>query len=172
VGIRRLTTTPTEPPIVAVDQNEDGKTSTVQVLSPEAVGKGRRRLIISPLVNKKFDEWLRSSRSKVFERKMLPIAGLQRYYQKRKDAYVAREGSPDAFDQAFDDMDISVAVDGWSSLDAELAKYLHEDVGRRDEAPTAKFWCYGNRDEIRKLLSSVSRDGKEGGAGLWKDIFG
>jgi len=133
--------------IVVMDQDgEGGRASTIQVLKPEAAGKGRRKLTISPLVNKKFYEWLRSSRSKIFKRKMLPIAGLQRYYQKRKDAYVAQGGSPDAFDQAFDDVDISVAVDGWSSLDAELAKHLHEDVGRRDEAPTAK--------ELKEIIRS------------------
>ena len=148
------TKTPAKQPIVVMDQDgEGGRTSTIQVLGPEVAGggKGRRKLTINPLVSKKFYEWLRSSRSKIFKRKMLPIAGLQRYYQKRKDAYVARGGSPDAFDQAFDEVDISVAVDGWSSLDAELAKYLHEDIGKGEEIPTAK--------ELKEMIKS--HEGKE-----------
>jgi hypothetical protein len=143
-------------PIPIMDQDgEGGRTSTIQVLKPEVAGgvKGRRKLAISPLVSKKFYEWLRSSRSKIFKRKMLPIAGLQRYYQKRKDAYVARGGSPDAFDQAFDDVDIAVAVDGWSSLDAELAKHLHEDIGKREEAPTAK--------ELKEMVKSHEEQERE-----------
>jgi hypothetical protein len=84
---------------------------------------------------------------------MLSIAGLQRCCQERKDAYVAQGGSPDAFDQAFDDVDISVAVDGWSSLDAELAKYLHEDIGKGEEIPTVK--------ELKEMIKSHEEQERE-----------
>jgi hypothetical protein len=127
--------------------------STVQVFKPKDTGEGRRKLTISPLVNKKFYEWLRSSRSKIFKRKILPVGGLQRYYERRKADYVSRGGSPDAFDQAFDDVDISVAVDEWSSLDAELAKHLHEDIGKREEDTTAK--------ELKEKIKSYEEQERE-----------
>jgi len=82
-----------------------------------------RGLIIDPVVRTKYKEWLQAS-ERWRNRKMLPIGSLQKYYESRKDAFVAEGGDADVFDDRFYHIDMAQAVDGWLDLDRELQKHF------------------------------------------------
>jgi len=124
----------------------------------------RERLTIDPLVREKYEEWLRQfheDRARGSKRPMLPIGALQRYYETRKAAFIEAGGSPDAFDEGFDKVDMSVAVDGWRDLDSELrrhniwARSQEEEIQRIRE----KAMEHEKRErEIEKLIEQYERD--------------
>jgi len=80
-------------------------------------------LIIDPLVRTKYKEWLQATKN-WRNRKMLPIGSLQKYYESRREAFVAEGGDADVFDDLFYRIDMAQAVDGWLDLDKELKKHF------------------------------------------------
>jgi len=90
---------------------------------PSRSSKIRGPLVIDPLVRTKYREWLEASRH-WRNRKMLPIGSLQKYYESRREAFVAEGGDADVFDDLFYRIDMAQAVDGWIDLDKELKKHF------------------------------------------------
>lgn len=76
------------------------------------------------MLKRKYAEWINAKRQLEKETgqklRMLPYPALVGYFHRRKDDFTRQGGDPDIFDDAFADIDISVASDSWYDLDGEL----------------------------------------------------
>jgi hypothetical protein len=93
-----------------------------------------------------YDTWMKQ---KSESQTLLPYPGLISYYNTRKEGYVKEGGDVDIFDDAFSDIDVAVATDGWYDLDGELEE-VHILTLPEDYSDPAVEYFIGLVDDARR----------------------